>query len=319
MLHVRVVAPKDTCDSVAALIRDDPTTANLAVIRGVTLDGAGDLLLFDVARENANGVIDALRGLGIEESGSIALTETATVISRAADAADLAAPGLPSDGVVWEEVEAGARRDARLSWTFLTFLTLATLIAGIGRYLDQPILIIGAMVVGPEFAPLAALCVAVVRRQRGIAGPAALTLFGGFAIAAAIAWLVWSVVAAFGLLDVAHATTGRQTAFIIEPTAWSFVIALLAGAAGVLSLISDKSSALVGVFISITTVPAVGTIGLTLAVGAWGEATASTVQLAVNLLGLFVGGIITLFIAEVASRARSARSRRLAGSRRNTA
>lgn len=313
MLHVRVVAQKAESDRAVALIRDDPTTANLAVIRGVTLDGAGDLLLFDVARENANTIIQELRGLGIEQSGSIALTETATIISRAADAADLAAPGLSSDGVVWEEVEARARQDASISWTFLTFLTLATLIAGIGRYLDQPILIIGAMVVGPEFAPLAALCVAAARRKRGIARPAMLTLFGGFAIATIIAWVVWAVVAALGLIDVGAATTGSQTAFIIEPTIWSVVIALLAGCAGVLSLISDKSSALVGVFISITTVPAVGTLGLTLAVGAWSEAGASAVQLGLNLLGLFVGGVITLLVTAAAARARDARQRRPAG------
>ncbi|MBB5112916.1 putative membrane protein [Micromonospora echinospora] len=39
------------------------------------------------------------------------------------------------------------------------------MIAGIGVLLDQPILIVGAMVVGPEFGPLAALCVALLRRQ----------------------------------------------------------------------------------------------------------------------------------------------------------
>jgi uncharacterized membrane protein len=40
------------------------------------------------------------------------------------------------------------------------------------------------------------------------------------------------------------------------PDRWSLLVAVLAGIAGVLSLTSAKSGALVGVFISVTTVPA---------------------------------------------------------------
>lgn len=83
-----------------------------------------------------------------------------------------------------------------------------------------------------------------------------------------MAWCVWSLAYATGLITSAQATTGPQTEFIVIPDAWPFVIAVLAGVAGVLSLTTAKSAALVGVFISITTVPAVGTFGLTLAVGA---------------------------------------------------
>jgi uncharacterized hydrophobic protein (TIGR00271 family) len=305
-----VTAPKAARDKAVAAIRADETTANLAVIRGAALDGAGDLLLFDVAREGANAVIARLTDLGIAESGSISISESSTVLSRAALAAGAAAPGNPSDGVVWAAIEEKARKDARLSWSFLVFLILATLIAGAGRYLDQPILVIGAMVVGPEFAPLAALCIAVVRRKPALVRPASVTLFGGFAIAAVVAWGVWAIANALGILDFVQATTGPATDFIIRPDGWSFAIALLAGVAGVLSITSAKSSALVGVFISITTVPAVGTIGLTMAVGAWDESGASALQLGINLAGLLIGGIVTLAIQSAFSRQRATTSAR---------
>lgn len=302
MLHVRVTAPAAVCTKAVAAIRADKTAANLSIVSGAALDGAGDLLMFDLARENANSLIAELTDLGVTRSGSISITESTTLLSNAADAAEIAAPGNPSDGVVWSTIEDRARTDARLSWSFLAFLVLATLIAGIGRYLDQPILIIGGMVVGPEFAPLAALCIAIVRRKPGLLGPASLTLFGGFAIAAAVAWILWAVVNAIGILDPVAATSGPATEFIVKPDGWSFVIALLAGCAGVLSITSAKSSALVGVFISITTVPAVGTIGLTLAVGAWHDAGASAIQLAINLAGLLVGGVATLSLQAAMSR-----------------
>jgi len=304
MLHVRVTAPAEVCSKVVATIESDPAVANVAVMRGAVGNGSGDLILFDVAREAANPVIDMLRDHGVLEHGSLSISETSAILGEATDRAERAAPGNPSDGVVWEEVEDRARAESRLSWSFLAFLMLATLIAGVGRYLDQPILIIGAMVVGPEFAPLSAICVGIVRRRPAIIPRAAITLFGGFAIAIVAAWMLWGAASLLGLVDAETATNGTQTAFIVKPDIWSFLIALLAGIAGILSITSAKSSALVGVFISITTVPAAATIALTLAVGAWAEAGASAVQLAVNLLGLLVGGVATLALQRLVLRRR---------------
>ena len=48
-----------------------------------------------------------------------------------------------------------------------------------------------------------------------------------------------------------------DTAFIYQPDVLSFVVAFLAGVAGMLSLTSAKSGALVGVLISVTTARAV--------------------------------------------------------------
>ncbi len=301
MLHVRVTAPGQVCDAVVERITGDPAVANVALLRGAAVEGGGDLVLFDVAREAANPVLDGLRDLGVVEAGSIAISEAVEVLGDSAVRAERRSPGHPSDGVIWEGVESRARDDSRLSWSFLAFLILATLIAGIGRYLDQPILIIGAMVVGPEFAPLSAICVALVRRRSGMLRPAIVTLTAGFAIAIALATVAWAVAYLAGAIDPVLATTGEQTDFIVKPDIWSFIVALLVGCAGILSLTSAKSSALVGVFISITTVPAAATIALTLAVGAWDEALASGVQLGINLLGILVAGVATLWVQTVLS------------------
>ena len=73
---------------------------------------------------------------------------------------------MPSDAVVWEEVEARTSESTELGGNFLIFMVLACLIASVGIFLGSPILIVGAMVVGPEFGPLAGLCVALVERRR---------------------------------------------------------------------------------------------------------------------------------------------------------
>ena len=62
-------------------------------------------------------------------------------------------------------------------------MTLATLIATIAIVLDSQILVIGAMVLGPEFGALAALGVAMVRRRWSLLRRAATTLVAGFAVA----------------------------------------------------------------------------------------------------------------------------------------
>ena len=296
MLNVRVTAPHQLAESIRAQLITESTVSNVALVPGAALEGEGDLVFFELARENANNVMRMLRHAGVPAVGSIVVSDALAVVSDAADAAERSAPGHPADGVLWAQLADRSREDSRPSWSFFAFLLLATLIAGIGRLLDQPILIIGAMVVGPEFAPIAAICYAIVRRKRGIVGMASVTLFGGFAVCALVAWGFWVILYGIGLITFEQATTGPLTDFIISPDGWSFVIALLAGVAGVLSLTTSKSSALVGVFISITTVPAVGTIGLTLAVGAWDEAWSALVQLFVNLAGLFVAGVVTLFV-----------------------
>ena len=154
----------------------------------------GCLVLADVARENATGVIGGLRELDVQHRGSISIDEIGTILSDEASRAERVAPGAPDDGVVWVSVEQRLRDDSRLSWAFVAFMTLATLIAGAGRITDQPILIVGAMVVGPEFAPIAAICFALARPRPTMILPARRAPWSRASrIAASIATVVWAV------------------------------------------------------------------------------------------------------------------------------
>ena len=86
------------------------------------------------------------------------------------------------------------------------------------------------------------------------------------------------------------------TGFIWRPDEWSAVVAVLAGCAGVLSQTAGRSNALVGVFISVTTVPAAGDIALSLALGTPEHLLGATSQLGVNLLGMTAAGVTTLLV-----------------------
>ena len=296
MLHVQLRVPASLTDEVVELLCADDTVTNVAVFSDGYAKPPGSLVIADVAREGANPVVAALRALDLHHRGSIMISEPGTIFSDAADEAERAAPGIPDDGIVWDVVENRVRTESVLSFAYVSFLTLATLIAGAGRLLDQPILIIGAMVVGPEFSPVAAICLALARPRPAILPRALSTLFGGFAIAIALSVPLWVLAHAVGLATRAEAATGPQTDFIVQPDVWSFVIALLAGIAGVLALTTSKSGPLVGVFISVTTVPAVGTLALCIGVGVWSEIPGALLQLGLNLLGMVIAGTVTLLV-----------------------
>ena len=296
MLHMRLVVPSQVADEVVTLLSEDDTVCNVVVLADAARDPRGHLVECDVARESASPLLEALRRLEVDRTGSISLDEGGLVMSDAAERAERLAPGRPVDAVIWDAIESQASEDSKMSWSFAAFLVLALLIAGVGRYLDQPILIVGAMVVGPEFAPISAICLGLARRRARLGAQAAATLLAGFAFATAVATLWWAVAYAFGWITSQQAATGRLTAFIVHPDIWSVVIAMLAGVAGVLSLTAAKSATLVGVFISVTTVPAAGTVALTLATGVWREAALSALQLGVNLLGMVVAGTATMLV-----------------------
>jgi uncharacterized hydrophobic protein (TIGR00271 family) len=103
------------------------------------------------------------------------------------------------------------------------------------------------------------------------------------------------------------------TGFIWHPDHWSFVVAVLAGVAGVISLTAGKASALVGVFISVTTVPALGNLALGLALWAPAEVRGSLLQLALNLAGLGLAGVLTLSVQRRAWKVTPGRQRGSAG------
>ena len=294
MLHLRVVCPPDSTDAAVTVLRSDPGATLITVQRGASVEPLGDLVQADIAREAANDILAGLRGLGIPERGGVMLSPVETVLSVPADRAVRAAPGDPSDAVVWEELLAQTHEESSLNPTFLAFITIACLLAVVGVATDSPVTIVGAMVVGPEFGPLAAIAVAVVRRNFRLARRSILALLIGFPVAMAIATVVSLVWEQIGWITVDRIHAIHNVDFIYEVGPFSLVVALLAGAAGMLSLTTAKSAALVGVFISVTTIPAAGFAAVAATVGEWHKAFMSIGQLGVNMIGIVVAGIIVL-------------------------
>ncbi len=297
MVHLRIVVPSDRAEKVLGLLETTPSTCNLVHLPGVARQPRGDLVLCDVAREDASIVIEDLKELGIARDGSIAMEQIDSQVSDAAKRAERAAWGVPADAVVWEEVEARTSESSELGGNFLVFMVLACLIGSVGIFTGSPILIVGAMVVGPEFGPLAGLCVAAVERRPQVALRSATALAVGFPVGITAAFAFTLLCVAVGLVDADFKSIDNPlTQFIARPDAFSVIVAVFAGAAGVLSLTSAKSGALVGVLISVTTIPAAANIGVAAALGNWSDWRGAIAQLCINLTGIVAAGIFTLHV-----------------------
>jgi len=297
MYHLRLVAPPGRSHDTLALLETAESVCNVIFLEGAAKEPAGDVILADVAREDASVIVADLRELRLEEEGSITLQSIDTALSKHAQQAERAARGSPSDAVIWEQLEFQTSEEAQLSASFLAFIVLATLIACVGLLLDSPILIVGAMVVGPEFGPIAGFCVALVERERPLALRSLLALAVGFPTAIAVTFAAGLVFKATGVapgsFSFDHSTFAHA---ISNPDFFAFFVAFAAGVAGMLSLTTAKSGALIGVLISVTTIPSAAAVALSAAYGDGGALAGSAAQLAVNLTMILTAGVLTLLV-----------------------
>lgn len=295
MLHVRVISPDDHRAGIDELLDRHSGVCNIVVQRGAARRPAGDLTTFDVAREAANGVIDGLRLLGLHNDGSITVERIDASLSVAAARAEAASPGDPSEAVVWEEVEARVRNESSLSPSLLVYMAIASLIAAIGILTDAPILIVGAMVVGPEYGPISGIMLGILKRRRRRIVDSVVALVAGFGVALAAAFVYGLILRWDDRIPQSYDLGERPlTTFISRPDAFAVVVAICAAIAGAMSLTQARSGTLVGVFISVTTIPAVADCGVSLATSHWSEAGGAALQLLVNVVALIAVGALVL-------------------------
>lgn len=297
LVHLRLTVPDELSAAVVDLLRNDDRSANLTMSRGASLSPVGDLVECDVARELAGEVIGRLKQLGLHESGGIVVTTPTATPFTAARRLERVAPGDPDDAVIWDTVVEQCYSASRPTVSYYLFFVLASLLAAIAVITDSAVLVIGAMVVGPEFGTVAAIATGLVLRRNELTVRALRLLLTGIAVSVVVVALLALVGGLTGLITADMVTRPRpQTGFIWHPDRWSFIVALIAGAAGVLAMTTARANAMVGVFISVTTIPAVGNLALAIGVWAPSEMRGSAAQLAVNLAGMVVAGVVVLLL-----------------------
>jgi uncharacterized hydrophobic protein (TIGR00271 family) len=293
MLHLRITVPPGLSDAVVASLRGHDCALNIS-LGATTLDGHASVMC-DVPLEVATAVIEQLQAIGVAELGVIAGHRLDVATGQAFVEAEQRAPGRPSEAVVWQQVIEQVRHDATPSFSFVALLGLAAVIAAIGIITDSAILIVGAMVVGPDYGPVGAITLGLARRNRSLLRIGLQALAVGVPIAVALAGCTIAGLRLFDGLPAGFDLDARPvTGFISRPDRFTVLVALAAGVAGTLSLTEAKAGVLVGVLISVTTVPAIAAMGVGLALWSQDEVLGAAIQLVVNIVCLVCAGRLTL-------------------------
>jgi uncharacterized hydrophobic protein (TIGR00271 family) len=295
VLHIRVVSPDELTAGLVERLRADVGVMNLLVLPAAVTAPRGDAVQFDVSYESANSVLRHLR-----ESG---LGRHHPIVIESIDAAITDAPRRPvwrpshrrEHAPVWDLIEARIAADASYTPSFFVLLILAGLIGACGILTDSEILIVGAMVVGPEYGAIISVALGIERRDGWSVGQGLLVLLVGFLAAIAVTLLFALCIRGLGHAPGLYRRGVRPVSDLINsPNLFSVVVAVVAGIVGVVSLTLSRTSAMIGVFISVTTIPAAADIAVSVAFGKWREAGGSTLQLLLNVGLLIIVGAVAL-------------------------
>lgn len=168
---------------------------------------------------------------------------------------------------------------------------LASIIALVGLAMNNPYVIIGAMLISPILGPIYSFAVSITVGEKKIAlkslGTLGTLLFTGF-----IASLVVSLLAS-ALGDQIQPT--RELLLRTKPTIIDLLLPIILGSASVIAVSSNVTEALTGVAIAAAIVPPTATLGWALtysdeyALGAF-------LTILYNIAGLLIGGTLTVLV-----------------------
>ena len=304
--HIRVVSAPGVTEKLVARLLAEPGVSNVVVLAGSARQPDGDAIQLDVRNRSANAVLQQIRASHDQDS-PIAVVSVDAVIGGQPDAAPTVGVVQRDSAPVWDVVEARIRANAVYPPSFYILLAIAGLIGAVGILTNSQILIVGAMVVGPEYNAIMGIALGLERHDPPSVIRGFLALATGF-LAAIILCL------AFGLAirwtghtpELYSAGVRPVSDFINNPDLFSVIVAFLAGVVGVVSLTEARASALIGVFISVTTIPAAADLGLSIAYTSWTQAVGSVAQLLLNVFVLIVVGAAVMRLQRVIWRSRAA-------------
>jgi uncharacterized hydrophobic protein (TIGR00271 family) len=291
VLHVRVVSPQDLTPRLVSALTGEPGVRNLVVLPGAARRPDGDAVQFDLLNESANPMLRQLRRLHTGSRGSVTVGEVNVALDGPRNSTETRRYARRERIPVWAVVEGTIRANAAYPPSFYILLVAAGLIAAVGILTNSQILVVGAMVVGPEYFAIIAAALGCSKRDWPLVGESLTALSRGFLAAVVASFLFALVIRAAGVAPAAFREGTRPVAELINsPNIYSVIVAVLAGVVGVVSLTESRANALIGVFISITTLPAAASIGLSVAFGSWHDAAGSLYQLPLNVVILVAVG-----------------------------
>ena len=266
----------------------------------------GDALFtFPLPTAAVESTLEALRGVGIDESTCTVVLDAETVVSaryeqleeRHTEEVESTEDGLAgADRIAREELESRAKDLLSGTSTYVVLTLVSAVIATAGMLLDSPATVVGSMVIAPLIGPSMAASVGTVINDRGLFERGVkmqvlgiLVAIGSAALFALMVRYLFLVPPGIDILELSEINERATPNFLV------LAIALGAGVAGILSLMTGVSTALVGVMIAVALIPPAAAVGLGIAFGIPRLAVGAGVLVTVNVLSINLASLVALW------------------------
>ncbi|MFB6218097.1 MAG: TIGR00341 family protein [Halobacteriaceae archaeon] len=252
---------------------------------------------FPLPTEAVEPVLESLREAGLDDDAYTVVLDARTVISRRFDELEQQyAEEENGDRIAREELQSAARELAPSTMPYVVMTVVSAVIATAGLLLDSPAVVVGSMVIAPLIGPAMATAVGTVVDDRELFRRGVKLQVAGMALAVVAA----AAFAAFLKLT-SLVPPGLEVTAIPEvrerlaPDFLSLAVALGAGVAGVVSLSTGVSTALVGVMIAVALIPPAATVGIAVAWGLPVAGVSAGVLALVNGLSINLAALAVLW------------------------
>ncbi|MWV63727.1 TIGR00341 family protein [Halorubrum sp. JWXQ-INN 858] len=244
-------------------------------------------------------VLERLREVGIDERTYTVIVAAETVISRRFDQLEAqyaAKSERNEDRISRQELQAKAADLVSGTQTYVLMTVLSAVIATAGLLLDSPATVVGSMVIAPLIGPAMSAAVGTVVDddelfRRGVRLQAL-----GVALAVGSAAVFATVLRATNLVPPGvDPLTLAEVSERLAPNVLALAVALGAGVAGIVSLMTGVSAALVGVMIAVALIPPAAAVGIGMAFGIPRLAVGAGVLVLVNVLSINLAALVMLW------------------------
>lgn len=184
--------------------------------------------------------------------------------------------------------------EVRLSLTYLTTVLLSVIVAAIGLMKGDVAVIIGAMVIAPLLAPNVALSLAATLGDIKLGREALVVNLSGLVLALLVSFLIGWIFQPSPEVE----QIGNRTLVNVG----DIILALAAGAAGVLAFTRGVAAGVIGVMVAVALLPPLVVSGLMAGAGEIGAAVGAMLLTMANVCGLNLAGIATFLVQGVQPR-----------------
>lgn len=244
-------------------------------------------------------VLDALRSAGLDEESFTVVVAAEGISSRRYDRLEQEyAEDRNGDRIAREELLGAASELSPDRRTYVLLTVVSALIATAGLLLDSAAVVVGSMVIAPLIGPAMSASIGTVLDESDLRSEGIRLQAIGLGVSV-LAAFAFALLARYGNLvaPLADVTVVPEIRERVVPDFLSLIIALGAGLAGVVSLITGVSAGIVGVMIAVALIPPAATVGIGLAWGQPPVVAGAGVLLVVNVLSINLAALLGLWYA----------------------